>query len=268
MMFKRVIPFLVVALISSAFTVLIQPLAQTTTFAQGSCRAFSETGKQVCGRFLEYWQQNGGLAQQGLPLSNEFTEVSDLNGQSYTVQYFERAVFEKHPENARPYDVLLSQLGTFQFKRKYPNGDPSGGGQPPAPQPQPAPSGIIGQVIEYSGYLSSGKLRGTVTDVKEAASVPASALYPEIKAKGKFVIVFMDVTNIGNESAEMAVGIKLRDNQGRTFDRADTSAQRNAAEASGLPVPYEDLQPGLSEKTVVAFDVATDAVGYLLVPSR
>jgi len=36
------------------------------------------------------------------------------------VQYFERAVFELHPENAgTPFEVLLSQLGTFQAKNKY-----------------------------------------------------------------------------------------------------------------------------------------------------
>jgi hypothetical protein len=116
---------------------ILQPFQHVTSLAQGNCRTFAETGKQVCGRFLEYWTQNGGLAQQGLPLSNEFSEVSDLNGQTYTVQYFERAVFEKHPENARPHDVLLSQLGTFQFKRKYPNGDPSGGQPPPPTGEQP-----------------------------------------------------------------------------------------------------------------------------------
>jgi hypothetical protein len=59
------------------------------------------------------------LAQQGYPISDEFTEVSDLNGQPYTVQYFERAVFEDHPENQPPNDILLSQLGTFQHKAKY-----------------------------------------------------------------------------------------------------------------------------------------------------
>ena len=46
------------------------------------------------------------------------------------MQYFERAVFEKHPENQPPYDVLLSQLGTFQYKQKY---------QSAKPTPQPAP---------------------------------------------------------------------------------------------------------------------------------
>ncbi|MDQ6739695.1 MAG: hypothetical protein M3021_04830, partial [Actinomycetota bacterium] len=87
------------------------------------CRFFPETGKQVCGKFLTYWAAHGGLAQQGLPLSAEFPEVSELDGKTYTVQYFERAVFELHPENAPPYDVLLSQLGTYQFGRRHPGGE-------------------------------------------------------------------------------------------------------------------------------------------------
>ncbi|HEY0069964.1 MAG TPA: hypothetical protein VGE04_08370 [Chloroflexia bacterium] len=87
--------------------------------AQPGGRLFPETGKTVSGRFLEYWQQNGGLAQQGIPLSDSFQEKSDTNGKTYTVQYFERAVFESHPENPSPYDVLLSLLGTFQYKQKY-----------------------------------------------------------------------------------------------------------------------------------------------------
>jgi hypothetical protein len=88
-------------------------------------RTFPETGKTVKGLFLEYWEQHGGLAQQGFPISDEFVEQSDLDGKTYTVQYFERAVFEHHPENNPPYDVLLSQLGTFQYQSKYPNGAPN-----------------------------------------------------------------------------------------------------------------------------------------------
>ena len=92
-----------------------QPPPQTS-------RQFPETGKTVSGRFLDYWSANGGLAQQGFPISEEFMERSDLDGKTYKVQYFERAVFEHHPENPAPYDVLLSQLGTFRYKEKYPNG--------------------------------------------------------------------------------------------------------------------------------------------------
>jgi hypothetical protein len=84
-----------------------------------ACARYEATGYAVCGAFLDYWKVHGGLAQQGYPISGEFTEQSDLDGKPYTVQYFERAVFEYHPENQPPYDVLLSQLGTFQYREKY-----------------------------------------------------------------------------------------------------------------------------------------------------
>src|SRR5262249_10555712 len=92
---------------------------------------FPQTGKTIAGRFRQYWEQNGGLAQQGYPISNEFQEKSDVDGKTYTVQYFERAVFEYHPENQTPYDVLLSQLGTFSYKARY-------GTVAQAPTPAPA----------------------------------------------------------------------------------------------------------------------------------
>ncbi len=85
-------------------------------------QTFVETGKTMIGLFYNYWNSNGGLPQQGFPISDLMREVSDLNGKPYTVQYFERAVFEYHPEEKPPYNVLLSQLGTFQYKKKYPNG--------------------------------------------------------------------------------------------------------------------------------------------------
>jgi len=91
---------------------------------------FPQTGKTIGGRFREYWEQNGGLAQQGYPISDQFQEKSNLDGKTYTVQYFERAVFEYHPENQAPYDVLLSQLGTFRYKAKY-----GEGAQAPTPAP-------------------------------------------------------------------------------------------------------------------------------------
>ncbi len=79
---------------------------------------FKETGKSLGGAFRTYWETHGGLAQQGYPISNEFQEKNDLNGQTYTVQYFERAVMELHPENRVPFNVLLSQLGTFQSRSR------------------------------------------------------------------------------------------------------------------------------------------------------
>ena len=102
------------------------PMPSPTPIIPGDgSRTFTETGKTVTGIFLDYWNNNGGLAQQGFPISSLMTEVSDLDGKSYTVQYFERAVFEYHPENPPPYNVLLSQLGTFSYTEKYPGGAPN-----------------------------------------------------------------------------------------------------------------------------------------------
>ena len=61
---------------------------------------FAQTGHTLGGRFLSYWQQYGGLAMFGYPLSEQFQEVATTDGKTYTVQYFERARFEYHPENA------------------------------------------------------------------------------------------------------------------------------------------------------------------------
>ena len=120
-MHRRVLPYLLVALVSSLLTALLQPWAyiQGIAEAQSGCRTFTETGNTVCGKFLTYWQRNGQIAQQGYPLSNEFVAVSDLDNKPYTVQYFERAVFEYHPENKKPHDVLLSHLGKFRWDDKY-----------------------------------------------------------------------------------------------------------------------------------------------------
>jgi hypothetical protein len=86
--------------------------------AQAPSQYFPETGHTVSGRFLEYWRDNGGLAVFGYPLSEQIVEGG------FTVQYFERQRFELHPENARPYDVLLGLLGAERI---------SGGGAPPPP---------------------------------------------------------------------------------------------------------------------------------------
>lgn len=133
---------------------------------QSGCRTFGQTGKTVCGKFLTYWQNNGGLQQFGFPLSAEFIETSDLNGKQYTVQYFERAVFEMHPENQPPYDVLLSQLGTFRFRQKYPNGEP---GSAPTPVATPVSPPTLGDRVELRPGVSIGlinQVQAAVTGIQ------------------------------------------------------------------------------------------------------
>lgn len=87
--------------------------------AQGEA-CFPETGQCVRGRFLDYWTANGGLARNGFPLTDERQELLE-DGQTYTVQYFERARLELHPENAAPYDVLLGQFGRRLYESAVSN---------------------------------------------------------------------------------------------------------------------------------------------------
>ena len=49
----------------------------------------------------------------GYPITEEIAEGE------LTVQYFERARFEHHPENQPPYDVLLGLLGREALNARY-----------------------------------------------------------------------------------------------------------------------------------------------------
>ena len=70
----------------------------------------------IAGRFREYWQQNGGLAVFGYPISPA-TMQQTAEG-TFLTQYFERNRFELHPEKAPPYDVLLGRLGDDRLKQQ------------------------------------------------------------------------------------------------------------------------------------------------------
>ncbi|HEX5502728.1 MAG TPA: N-acetylmuramoyl-L-alanine amidase [Thermomicrobiales bacterium] len=85
----------------------------------GACDRYPETRHTLRGVFRDYWATYGGLAVFGYPLTEEFSETSAIDGRTYTVQYFERARFEEHPENAgTSYEVLLGQLGRAALARR------------------------------------------------------------------------------------------------------------------------------------------------------
>ncbi len=73
---------------------------------------FPETGHFLSFGFKAYWEKYGGLAVFGFPISEEFSEKNAADGNTYTVQYFERARFEYHPEfSPTKYEVSLGLLG-------------------------------------------------------------------------------------------------------------------------------------------------------------
>ena len=96
-------------LIVFALLCTLYPARPTPALGAEPSRTFPETGYTVTGRLLDYWNGNGGLPVFGLPFSEERTERTAEG--SFSVQHFERQRFERHPEQAPPYDVLLGRLG-------------------------------------------------------------------------------------------------------------------------------------------------------------
>jgi TolB protein len=108
---------------------------------QSGCRYIEETGHNICGEFLLMWQTNGieqdgiyGISEEeskalfGLPLSESYqqapaqaladdTDSTDDTGNAQpdtpiTVQWFERARLELHPNAPFGEQVQISALGT------------------------------------------------------------------------------------------------------------------------------------------------------------
>src|SRR5258708_1734863 len=93
---------------------------------------FAETGHNLSGKFLAYWQETGGLPIYGFPISEPFMEQSKSDGKTYLVQYFERNRFELHPELAGTrFEVELGLLGSELL-------DAQGGPASVASAPKPA----------------------------------------------------------------------------------------------------------------------------------
>lgn len=212
-------------------------LSPQRAIAAEECVTFSQTGKQLCGRFLEYWQANGGLAQQGLPLSNTFEEQSSVDGKTYTVQYFERAVFEAHPENQRPYDVLLSLVGREKYQAKYPNG--VGGAPPPVVVPGAYPRAADGQGFRF-----------TVYEVKDPGPT-GEYDFQKPKPGNRFIAVDLGITATG--------GVAI--NANRLYAKLKTDTNRDYTYGPSVPEPQFTLgavQPGETSRGWIAFEVAAN----------
>lgn len=73
---------------------------------------FQATFHTLTGGFRTFWEQQGGLEVFGYPISQEFVE----NG--LTVQYFERARFEYHPDLPEGTKVTLGRVGAERLNQK------------------------------------------------------------------------------------------------------------------------------------------------------
>jgi hypothetical protein len=93
------------------------PAAQST---QPGCKWFDDVKHNVCGDFLTYWTTHGrmlgagnpeaaSLALFGTPLDE--ARQTTVNGKQLTVQWFQKARFELHPDEKPEFRVQLGLLG-------------------------------------------------------------------------------------------------------------------------------------------------------------
>jgi hypothetical protein len=149
---------------------------------------FPETGQCMSGRIREYWEQNGGLRVFGFPIRPP--EQMYIDGKNYTVQRFERNTLEVHPENRRPYDVLLGRLGADMISMTNRNwydfakGGDTGGCRVFA-ETGHAVCGEIWQAWRASGLQLDGRAGFTEAENLALFGLPLSDLISERLADGR-----------------------------------------------------------------------------------
>jgi hypothetical protein len=87
------------------------PASALNVYSPFACRQYVETGFSICFAFLEFYDQYGGPAQFGYPISS--FEYHD----NMIVQYFEKARLEWQPWKAEGQRVVISDLGRLYFDR-------------------------------------------------------------------------------------------------------------------------------------------------------
>jgi hypothetical protein len=167
-------------------------------------------------------------------------------------------VFEKHPEFGPANYVLLSQLGTFQFKRKYPGGQPGRSDTPPPTPP------VVGQVITVQ-RSDDEKMQITVRSVQETTQLKGRGGYPQYRARGKYVVLFITVTNMSRYGYfGWRDDLRLVDDKRRRYLSVEYGEQQAASDQFFRDPPDTWVEPDKSAEEVLVFDAAPDAANYKL----
>jgi hypothetical protein len=143
-----------------------------------------------------------------MPLSGLMTETLS-DGKQYQVQWFERARFELHPENAAPYDVLLGLLGNEVTSK-------------PATPPTPVPRDPLYDVLTIGPMTSTDPYQSRTLQMKlnSFRFEGASRLDYNTPKKGyTYLIVDMTVSNLGPSEDTIAdYSFNVLDSNGRVLD--------------------------------------------------
>lgn len=185
-----------------------------------TCKSFPETSYQVCYTFLDFFEENGGAALFGYPISNfEFHD-------GRIIQYFQRARFEWHPDDLHGESVQLANLGFEYFHTRAENPNKLLSANPP---------------LENGAPL-------VILDFKVRAFTERQVLSTEEDVQTIFAIV-QDQNLRPIEDADIDLEIKLPDGQ---ILNIDAPGKTNENGIYQYTFQYQKQPPGLAEVFVTA----------------
>lgn len=149
---KRIGTLLIIATVGVAL--LVGGASAVSQAQTENCRFFDESGHYVCGEFLDFYVEQGGLELFGYPL----TEADDDPELGLRAQYFQRARMEWHPENDAPHRVQLGLL-VDELDYRYPPADVTE--IPAVPDPNRQYFSQTGHIVAYA-FLDYFREKGRV----------------------------------------------------------------------------------------------------------
>jgi hypothetical protein len=204
---------------------------------------FTQTGHNLSNAFLTYWQRNGGLPVFGYPISEEMAETSPTDGNTYTVQYFERNRYEWHPENPPAYNVQLGLLGV-EYARSV-SLNPLARVLLPAPIPQ------AGEDLSDSPQLAKLVDEGLLPAVQALGRTPQFRWVPAVLIRNNIPVEFSDLDEEGVAGAFVSTR-----NRTRPYQIVVPNSERKAELSA--------LASVLAHEATHAFDVTSGVVSTRL----
>jgi hypothetical protein len=126
---------------------------------------------------------------------------------------------------------------------------------------------LVGQTVRVPGSLGKGEIELTVTEVRNAVSLP-TAFGTEQRARGIYLILFFRAVNTGAVNAELGIySFYLVDGQGRAYTIGPaTAVQAGVVDRYGRSGLYSPIPVGMPQDLAVAFDVPAATTGLKVRP--
>lgn len=118
-------------------------------------------------------------------------------------------------------------------------------------------------VYKVGDTITSGNWKYTVTGVSESKTVPYSDFGNTFEAKGIWLIIDLNVENVGNETSVINTwDFEVKDSAGTTYSTAFESISYSLYKKSAAP--GDQLPPNVPVSIALLYDVSPGASGFSL----